>query len=426
MSNGFAIAAITAVLKNLLEDGLAQNSALSNLGNILVTTLPPDQISIGVEGQPQLNLFLYQITQNRHADWLSRDRNSASHAQGSISTDEKIALAIDLHYLLTVYGLKDFQTELLLGYSLQLMHQTPILSKDRIRSVLNHIAFINRTSLFAQAIESSIDQLTQQLGQVQVTPNLFDTDQMSRLWSLLHSPYRPSIAYEVSMILIGAESSLTETPSPPTAEHPCIDKIVSSNQGENVIIAGSRLILYGKNLSGEITRLCFRGEKNLIEPEIVEENRLLFKLPQTLQAGVQSVQVIHQPKYPLSRHQEVASNPHPFLLHPTIVASWQKQIHHAQQQPEQPSSTETSITVLFNPRIRPQQTVSLNLSPIQGTDGDRHTLKAPPRDTEVDQIQVSIDDIPMGIYAVQAEVDGVESPVNVDKVGHVVNLMTSH
>lgn len=40
MSHGLAIAAMTAVFKNLLEDGLVQNTALSSMGNILVTTLP--------------------------------------------------------------------------------------------------------------------------------------------------------------------------------------------------------------------------------------------------------------------------------------------------------------------------------------------------------------------------------------------------
>ena len=49
MSNGLAIAAITAVLKNLLEDGLVQHSALSSMGNVLLTTLSPDKISKGVE-----------------------------------------------------------------------------------------------------------------------------------------------------------------------------------------------------------------------------------------------------------------------------------------------------------------------------------------------------------------------------------------
>jgi hypothetical protein len=95
MSNGLAIAAVTAIFKNLLEDGLVQNTALSSMGNVLVTTLPPDQISIGVDGQPQLNLFLYQVSQNRNADLGKSDRSA--YYQTRVEEGAIFPLAIDLH-----------------------------------------------------------------------------------------------------------------------------------------------------------------------------------------------------------------------------------------------------------------------------------------------------------------------------------------
>lgn len=318
MSHGLAIAAMTAVFKNLLEDGLVQNTALSSMGNILVTTLPPDQISIGVDAQPQLNLFLYQVSQNRHADLGKSDR-SAYH-QTSIE-DALPPLAINLHYVLTAYGNKDFQTEILLGYVMQLMHQTPVLSNAKIRAALNHVATINRFGLLAQAIEStSVETLSEQLDEVKITPNLLDTEQMSRLWSLLHSAYRPSIAYEVSMVFIGSQkSSLAPGSSKAASARPQIEKIVTSPTNGK-IIAGSSLIVYGKNLSGDVTRLRLNGEENLLEPQIVEENRILFKLPQNLDAGVQKVQVVHQQLYKYQNYQEleVFSNEQTFVVHPTI------------------------------------------------------------------------------------------------------------
>ncbi len=318
MSHGLAIAAVTAIFKNLLEDGLVQNAALSSMGNVLITTLPPDQISIGVDGQPQLNLFLYQVSQNRNVD-LDKSGLSAYH-QTSAEKGAILPLAINLHYLLTAYGNKDFQTEILLGYVMQLIHQTPVLSNARIRSALNHIATINRFGLLAQAIEStSVDTLSEQLDQVKIAPNLFDTEQMSRLWSLLHSSYRPSIAYEVSMVFIGSQkSSLAPGSSKAASDRPQIEKIVTSPTNSE-IIAGSSLIVYGKNLMGDVTRLRLNGEENLLEPQIVEDNRILFKLPQNLQAGVQKVQVVHQQLYKYQNHKdlEVLSNEQTFVLHPT-------------------------------------------------------------------------------------------------------------
>jgi SOS-response transcriptional repressor LexA len=275
-----------------------------------------------VDGQPQLNLFLYQVSQNRNVD-LDKSGLSAFH-QTSAEKGAILPLAINLHYLLTAYGNKDFQTEILLGYVMQLIHQTPVLSNARIRSALNHIATINRFGLLAQAIEStSVDTLTEQLDQINIAPNLFNTEQMSRLWSLLHSSYRPSIAYEVSMVFIGSQkSSLAPSSSEEALDRPHINRVTASPSTNGEIVAGSSLIVYGKNLSGDmtVTRLRLNGGENLLEPENVENNRILFKLPQNLQAGVQKVQVVHQQlyKYQNDRELEVLSNEQTFVLHPTI------------------------------------------------------------------------------------------------------------
>jgi hypothetical protein len=326
MSNELAIAAVTAILKNLLEDGLAQNSALSGMGNVLVTTLPPDQISIGVDGQPQLNLFLYQVLQNRNADLGGCNAKDGKLAHYQTNTEEGkiIPLAINLHYILTAYGNKDFQTEILLGYVMHIMHQTPILSNAMIRAALNHVATINRSGLLAQAIAStSVEGLTEQLDQVRIAPNLFNTEQMSRLWSLLQGSYRPSIAYEVSMVFIGSKKSLlTPVYNQETSDRPQISKIVASPTNGK-IIAGSSIIICGKNLSADITLLRLNGEENLLEPQVVEDNRILFNLPPNIHAGVHKVQVVHQQLYKYQNYKdlEVVSNEQNFVLHPTIQLS---------------------------------------------------------------------------------------------------------
>lgn len=285
MSNGLAIAAVTAIFKNLLEDGLVQNTALSSMGNVLVTTLPPDQISVGVDGQPQLNLFLYQVSQNRNADLGKSDQSV--HHQTSIEKDALPLLAVNLHYVLTAYGNKDFQTEILLGYVMELLHQTPVLSKARIKAALNHIATINRSGLLAQAIEStSVEALTEQLDRVKIASNLFDTEQMSRLWSLFGGSYRPSITYEVSMVLSESQKSLVKSGfNSQVLNRPRIHKVIASPSTNGEIVTGSSLIVYGKNLKGDVTQLRLNGGENLLEPQIVEYNRISFKLPQNLQAG---------------------------------------------------------------------------------------------------------------------------------------------
>jgi Pvc16 N-terminal domain len=320
MSNGLTIAAVTAIFKNILEDGLALNATLSSLGNVSVTTSPPDQISVSVDGQPQLNLFLYQISENRNADWIGRDRDHPAHQQAKTLNATHASLAINLHYILTAYGGKDFQTELLLGYAMELMQQNPTIAQREIQTALNHIATINRAGLLSQAIAaSSVTTLAEQLGQIHIAPNLFDTEQMSRLWSLLHSAYRPSIAYTVSMVFVGSQNPpLTAKTTLRDLLHPHIERVVAAPSNPGEIIGGSRLIIYGKHLSGSVTQLCLNGNRTLVEPEIVEENRILFQLPQDSDEGLQKIQVIHQQRYKLQNNvSELVSNEGSFIVHPT-------------------------------------------------------------------------------------------------------------
>ncbi|MGF1603219.1 MAG: DUF4255 domain-containing protein [Thermosynechococcaceae cyanobacterium] len=429
MNSGLAIASITAVLKNLLEDGLVQNTALSSMGNILVTTLPPDQISVGVDGQPQLNLFLYQVSQNRNADWIGQNsqQTNSGHfphsAQASIGS-ETSQLAINLHYLITVYGTQDFQTEMLLGCVMQLMHQSPVLSNDAIRNSLKHAASMNRAGPFAQAVASnSFDALINQLGQVQIAPDLFDTEQMSRLWSLLQGSYRPSVTYEVSMISISSEqpSSIAVTnaegPALDDRERPVIEKVMASPATNGAIIPGCDLILYGKHLDGDITKV--RLNEDELTPTIVEDIRLLVKLPPTLQAGVHQIQVIHKEvTNPLSE-SGMTSSRLSFKLHPQIKASAKTSNSNGQEQTEG-----TTVMVRFNPKIAEAQQVVLKFMAADEYSDQVFTVSAPPRDSETDAVEVVVNDIPSGLYLVQAQVDGADSFLDLNQRDHRVMIQT--
>ena len=131
MSSPLAIAAVTAALKDLLNDGLLNHQDLSSIGSFSVTALPPDRVTTGQNEPNQLNLFLYQVTPNlgwRNADLPSRNTQGARLSN--------TPLAIDLHYLLTAYGSQDLKAEVLLGYAMHLLHETPVLTREQLRIVL--------------------------------------------------------------------------------------------------------------------------------------------------------------------------------------------------------------------------------------------------------------------------------------------------
>ena len=202
MSSQLILIAVTAVLKDLLENGLVDSAAMSSLGDMKVTTQPPDRISVGgTDEQSGLNFFLYQMTQNRNTEWIAQQRNCSRQQSIENSGSKNSPLGLNLHYLLTAYGSKDFQTELLLGYAMQLLRDNTPITGDTIHTTLKHIAD-NTDGFLAQALATtSITDLSKQLGEIKIYPKFFNTEEMSKLWSFLHGSYRPSIAYEVSTVL---------------------------------------------------------------------------------------------------------------------------------------------------------------------------------------------------------------------------------
>jgi hypothetical protein len=176
---------------------------------------------IGAEERTQLNLFLYQIAQNRNADWIAHKRGGDRFARTDTVGGASPPLALNLHYLLTAYGTKDFQCELLLGYAMQLFHDASTLDLNTIQAALKHAATVNPSGVFAQALTTNrVGTLAEQLGTIKLSPEFFNTEEMSKLWSVLQAPYRPSIAYEVSMVLI-------ESDHPISAAHPVGPAIAS-------------------------------------------------------------------------------------------------------------------------------------------------------------------------------------------------------
>ena len=66
MSSALAIAGVTAVLRDLLNDGLINHNVSGLLGStVTVSAVPPDRVvpANGAEST-QLNLFLHQVTFN--------------------------------------------------------------------------------------------------------------------------------------------------------------------------------------------------------------------------------------------------------------------------------------------------------------------------------------------------------------------------
>jgi hypothetical protein len=202
MSSALAIGAVSAVLRQLLDDALSK-SELSFLGTCEVTALPPDVLLGAAIETPWLDLFLYQITPN--SGWRNADLPSRGQSGERISNPP---LALDLHYLLIASSSKQrYQAEILLGCGMQALHEVSCLSRDYITQVLPATSSDPLNKALALA------KLAEQVEQIRICPQAMSTEEISKLWTVFGAKYRPSVAYLVSVVLIQSEKE-TRSPLP--------------------------------------------------------------------------------------------------------------------------------------------------------------------------------------------------------------------
>lgn len=198
MPGAFALAGVTAVLKDLLNNGMADHD-LSALGNVLVTALPPDRIAVtAAEEVSQLNVFLYQAV---HNPALRNNALPSRSASGSRLSNPPLAL--DLKYLITAYGREEMHADALLGYAMQVLHENPVLTRAMINATLKPALPAGITLPPGLAMLSTSD-LGDQIEGIRITPAPLDTEETSRLWSSMQAKYRPTAVYTVSVVLIEA------------------------------------------------------------------------------------------------------------------------------------------------------------------------------------------------------------------------------
>jgi len=206
MSSALAIAAVTAALKDLLNDGLL-NHDLSSIGTFSVTASPPDRITVGANEPNQLNVFLYQVTAN--LGWRNVDLPSRDSTGGRLTNPP---LALDLHYMLTAYGSQDLNAEILLGYAMQLLHETPMLTRDQLRTVLGPPSPVDGSILPPLFGNLSALDLADQVEFIKISPVYLSTEDLSKMWTAMQARYRPTMAYLISVVLIQATDSVRAAP----------------------------------------------------------------------------------------------------------------------------------------------------------------------------------------------------------------------
>jgi hypothetical protein len=332
MSNDLAIASVSFVLVDLLSNGIIERDLSSSIGDVIVTALPPDKVdALQQDGKSQLNLFLYNVTYNqgwRNEGYPSRD------AKGDRIGNPPLAL--DLHYLLTAYGAEQFHSEILLGYGMQLFHETPILPRAAIQEALSAPTQVTDASMSipTSMLNLFTSGLANQVETIKIWPQTLTTEEISRLWTAFQAKYRSTAAYQCSVVLIQSEASTKQAPpvrrrslKVNTFIEPVISSVLGlSNtsppvQSSQPILPGYSLVLLGSQMQGEEGTIVMIGGEAVYPPASdITPTRIVAQIPSDLLAGTQSVQIVQplQLGNPPVDHNGVSSQTATFVLHPVI------------------------------------------------------------------------------------------------------------
>lgn len=407
MSNYLAVAAVTSTLSQWLYEKAAK--VLDGAGTTIGR--PKEGTTKGI------NIYLYQVTHNpnRQNDDLPTRRS------GDASLVQRPKAALDLYYMLTFYGSdKDLEPYILLGSTVGVLHAQPTITQTMLRSEIKR-----RTDADSDDSLAKYD-FSGQIESITMTPLSYTMEEFSKLWSILFNiPYTLSVAYKASVVCI--EADVTPQKALPVRRpdvyvlpfrHPVIEKVVSADGDKAPITYDSQIIISGRQLKGDVTKVNIGGVEVKIDPadsaNMVTDTQITLSLDsalftgEVLHAGIQGISVLHPVMMgdPAVEHYGFESNTKPIALSPTIVDM---------------SISGKELTLQIEPYVRKTQKVTLLLNEFEAA-GTPHaySIKAPDNNgiiydalTATASITFSLSGVEPGDYLVRVQVDGAESPLEV-------------
>ncbi len=327
MSDYLAVGGVSAVLKSLLTTALAEGGPSGILGaSAGITDVAPDLVSTGPDETPQINVFLYYASINaalRNFGLPSMNGNG-----GRLSNPP---LAINLHYLVTAYGSKPFDAEILLAWAMKVFHDTPVVPRDTIEQALEDLLTVLPVPPEQQLISAST--LASQVEHIRITPEALTTEEIYRLWTAFQTSYRPTTSYQVSVVVIqDTQSFASNLPVQRRSVlalpliSPLIDSITPT-----MATLGQTLTITGSNFLGDTaadTTVSFDTGAG-VAAATVQDSCVRVVVPSTLFAGTHSVRVMRSVTFPSSSraHPGFASNPAPFQQSPSFSRRPRRRLH---------------------------------------------------------------------------------------------------
>jgi hypothetical protein len=401
MSDYLAIGGVSAVLRSLLTNAAQIGGPASILSaQPAITNLAPDLIETSASEPAQINLFMYSASIN--ASMRNLDLPSAN-SQGQRKSNPPLAL--NLHYLVSAYGGKAFDQEILLGFAMQVFHKNSEISRQQISDALADLLAATPATDEAQLVAAGT--LAGQMGFLHITPEVLSTEEMYRLWTAFQASYRPTTSYQVSVVLIQSDDAFVSNPpvrNRSVVALPMASPIIASVEPVMAEV-GESVMLKGRNFLGDAladTSASFDEGTIPVVLDTAQSTLLRLTVPATLTAGVHTLRVRRAVTYPSSStpHTGFSSSPTPIQVLPKI-----------QNATPVAAKRSTPLTLTVVPEIGRTQRVVFFF-------GDRaHPIEARKATDAATSPTVTMDvpaDMPLGKTSLRIEVDGAQSRLTQD------------
>jgi hypothetical protein len=399
MSGPFAIGATMRVIASLLDAGIGRANIFSLVGGAQTTVHPPDLVPIGNPAEADhLNLFLYTITSNPGWRNVDRTRNANGERVG------RPPLAIDLHFMLSAYGAKQYHPELLLGIGMQVLHEQPFLDRDQISALFTAAGATAEDTAMATA------RLDQQIEQIKISPHDLSADELYKLWSAFGSKCRPSAAYVATVVLIDSPAEVKSAPP-----------VLSRNLGVLPYVRPSitQIVPAVFNLSGGPQQVRLSGSgfqapgniavvgQAMIPIDDAGPDFALVTIPLTVAPGPNLLQIVQ--RYPIGEPPDKLvgqSSPVAFIVQPAISGLSLPIVGGVRR-----------IAIAIVPDCQPGQVATVLLDQTDAAPGatpHRHAIDVLPEDIAGGSLSVDARPIASGRYLVRVRIAGTESVPSFD------------
>ena len=404
MTNYLAVATVTAALKNIIQTGIKDD-----LPGTVVTAVTPESLN-NAQKERKINIYLYQACPNKE---LRQESSMPRNYNGR--TKEK-SVQLDLYYIITFYGNElELEPQQLLGSTIRSLLDRPLLERESIEQTIIRSDFLANSTL------------THQMQKVSFALNSMTPEELTRIWStLFRVPYSLSIPYIGKAVLIEGEKAgkvalpVRRIVANASSSRPLIEAIESSTGKNKPITLDSNLTIHGEQLLSSRNTMVRLGNMTLT-PQDVAKTKVKLNLSSLyeqeqykLRAGVQSLQIIHLEKVVsvIDPIKTIESNALPIILCPNIVAS---SIKTANLRESWNNSYSCEVALKINLAVDINQRVSLLINEVASQNPQNYIFPAKSRGIETSLLNFLVRDVKAGEYLIRIQIDGAESPLEIDK-----------